>query len=96
MIKERCVTIIPWYSQHNSVIADITKYERKTSGKFKEKKRKRSHDSQSGPKQGKKTRKRGLSLVDNNPKMFRGTDLRERIDVKHSVVKHFRYRYQWM
>ena len=51
MIKERCVTIIHWYSQHNSVIADITKYERKTLGKFKEKKSKRSHDSKSGQKQ---------------------------------------------
>ena len=36
------------------MIADITKYERKTSGKFKEKKRKWSHCSQSGPKPKKK------------------------------------------
>ena len=62
MIKERCVTIIPWYSRHNWV-ADITKYERKTSaGKFKEKKRKRSHHSQSGPKQRKENEKERIKF----------------------------------
>ena len=40
------------------MIADITKHERKTSGKFKEKKRKWSHCSQSGPKQKKKQKKK--------------------------------------
>ena len=39
-------------------ISDITKYKRKPSGKFKEKKRKRSHDSQSGPKTKKRKRQR--------------------------------------
>ena len=43
------------------LISDITKYKvykRKPSGKFEEKKRKRSHDSQSGPKTKKRKRQR--------------------------------------
>ena len=39
------------------LISDRTKYKRKPSGKFKENKRKRSHDSQSRPKEGPKQRK---------------------------------------
>ena len=42
--------------------ADITKYERKTSGKFKEKKRKWSHDSQTGPKQRKENEKERIKF----------------------------------
>ena len=44
------------------LISDITKYKRKPSGKFKEKKRKRSHDSQIWP----KTKKRKRQRVDSN------------------------------
>ena len=40
------------------LISDITKYKRKPSGKFKEKKRKRSYDSQSVPKTKKRKRQR--------------------------------------
>ena len=43
------------------LISDRTKYKRKPSGKFKEKKTKRSHDSQSGPKTKKRKRQRGDS-----------------------------------
>ena len=42
------------------LISDRTKYKRKPSGKFKEKKRKRSHDSQSWPPK-KRKRQRGDS-----------------------------------
>ena len=42
------------------LISDRTKYKRKPSGKFKEKKRKRSHDSQSGLKQRKGNAKEGI------------------------------------
>ena len=38
------------------LMSDRTKYKRKPSGKFKEKKRKQSHDSQSGPKTKKRKR----------------------------------------
>ena len=43
------------------LISDRTKYKRKPSGKFKEKKRKQSHDSQRGPKTKKRKRQRGDS-----------------------------------
>ena len=43
------------------LMSDRTKYKRKPSGKFKEKKRKQSHDSQSGPKTKKRKRQRGDS-----------------------------------
>ena len=43
-------------------MADITKYVRKSSEEFKEKKRKRSHDSQSGPKQRKENEKERIKF----------------------------------
>ena len=51
------------------LISDRTKYKRKPSGKFKEKKRKRSYDSQSGPKTKKRKRQRGDSneMPDSSP-----------------------------
>ena len=63
-LAEKCFSrnemYIPPYSLvfPAQLISDITKYKCKPSGKFKEKKRKRPHDSPSGPKTKKRKRQR--------------------------------------
>ena len=65
------------------LISDITKYKRKLSGKFEEKKRKRSHGSQSGP----KTKKRKRQREDSNEISVSSFSVRSLCETGHKTTE---------